>query len=74
MFSECKALVSLDLSKFKTGQVTLMERLFYGCQNLKNIQLSKDFKTDKVISMDQMFGFCQALVSIDLTNFDSSKV
>jgi surface protein len=40
MFSNCKALISLNLSNFKLNEYTKMDLMFVGCSNLKFIDLS----------------------------------
>ncbi|MBR4047591.1 MAG: BspA family leucine-rich repeat surface protein, partial [Bacteroides sp.] len=36
----CKAMTSIDLSKFNTASVTTMESMFYGCSKLESLDLS----------------------------------
>ena len=38
-FNDCENLRTLDLSSFDTKNVTNMSGMFYGCKNLKNINL-----------------------------------
>ena len=54
MFSECKALESLDLSHFKTSKVTNMRYIFNYCFELTTLDLSS-FDTSNVIDMIGMF-------------------
>ena len=56
-----------------TSKVTSMERMFYGCQALNSLDLSR-FNTANVTSMSSMFFGCKALNSLDLSSFDTAKV
>ena len=47
--------------------------LFYGCTNLKTLNLS-NFDTSKVIIMSYMFNSCKSLTSLDLSNFNTVKI
>jgi surface protein len=73
MFSKCKSLISIDLSNFKTGNVSNMSSMFSKCNSLISIDLS-NFKTDNVDNMYGMFRCCNSLKSINLINFNTSKV
>ena len=73
MFSNCRALTSLDLSKFDTSNVTDMSSMFSGCNKLTSLDLS-NFNTSKVTDMSSMFSGCNKLTSLDLSNFDTSNV
>ena len=73
MFYYCQNIESIDLSKFKTENVTNMQNMFSNCKNLKNVNLSS-VNTENVIDMEDMFNFCQNLESIDLSSLNTSKV
>lgn len=47
--------------------------LFYGCGNLKTLDLS-NFDTSKVIIMSNMFNSCKSLTTLDLSNFNTVKI
>ena len=47
--------------------------LFYGCGNLKTLDLS-NFDTIKVIIMSNMFNSCKSLTTLDLSNFNTVKI
>ena len=47
--------------------------MFYGCQSLNSIDLSK-FVTTKVTDMNEMFEKCHKLISLDLSNFNTRNV
>ncbi len=73
MFSDCKALTSLNLSKFNTQNVAYMWGMFSGCEALTSLDLSS-FNTEKVTSMSEMFRDCKALTSLDLSNLNIRNV
>lgn len=47
MFSGCKSLTSLDLSKFDTSRVTDMGYMFYGCNSLSTAYARTQKDADK---------------------------
>ena len=67
MFSDCKAMTSLDISNFNTSLVTDMSYMFENCINLTSLDVSK-FKCDNVIYMNSMFQYCNEITSLDLSN------
>ena len=73
MFLGCKALTSLDVTKFDTSKVTNMWGMFDSCYALTSLDVTK-FDTSKVTNMSWMFYECKALSSLDLSHFDTSKV
>ena len=73
MFSDCKALTSLDLKNFNTRNVTNMSGMFLRCAALTSLDL-KHFNTQKVTDMSGMFEDCSALTSLNLQNFDTQYV
>ncbi len=73
MFYNCKNLVSVDLSRFNTGNVTDMYCMFTGCSNLTSLDVS-NLDTSHVTDMGCMFQYCSNLTSLDVSNFDTSNV
>ena len=73
MFRSCKALTSLDVSNFDTGNVTDMSYMFAGCSKITNLDVS-GFNTSKVINMSCMFLSCGELIILDVANFNTSSV
>jgi len=73
MFEGCKALTSLDLSKFDTSSVTDMSYMFRKCSGLKSLVLSS-FDTSQVTDMMYMFYGCSGLTTLDLSSFNTLKV
>ena len=63
MFYNCKALTSLDVTKFNTEKVTNMNRMFSNCSSLTSLNLTK-FNTAEVTDMRQMFNECSTLTTI----------
>ena len=56
-----------------TSNVTNMNNMFYGCENLTSLDLS-NFDTSNVTNMYGMFSGCWGLTSLDVSNFDTSNV
>lgn len=69
MFSDCKSLEKLDLSKLNTQNVTDMSFMFAGCDKIKEIDFS-NFNTEKVVSMNGMFERCKTVKTLDLSSFN----
>ena len=68
MFSECKALQTLNLSNFNTSSVTDMCYMFENCYKLQTLDLS-NFNTSNVQRMFGMFRNCHVLQTLNLSNF-----
>ena len=47
--------------------------MFYGCKNLKELNLS-NFNTDNVRDMEEMFSACKNLKYLDLSKFNTKNV
>lgn len=60
-------------AEFVTSSVTTMNSMFFGCTNLKELDLI-NFDTSSVNDMTQMFTCCKSLKELDLRHFDTSKV
>ena len=74
MFYGCKALTSLDLSKFDTSNITSMRAMFYECENLTSLNVSK-FDTASVTNVEAMFQGCKALTAVgDVSGWNTAKV
>lgn len=58
---------------FHTEQTESMERMFYSCTSLTNLDLSS-LETSNVTEMNCMFERCYNLQKLDLSTFDTSKV
>ena len=73
MFYKCTNLKKLDLTSFKTIQMTHLNNMFASCTNLKEIDLSS-FVTKNVINMAHMFNKCSSISNLNVSNFDTSNV
>ncbi|MFK4957844.1 MucBP domain-containing protein [Lactococcus garvieae] len=73
MFSNLKALTSLDVSHFDTSQVTNMSGMFSNLNTLTSLDVSH-FNTSQVTNMSDMFANMEALTSLDVSHFDTSQV
>ena len=63
MFDLCKNLEEIKISNFlNTEKVTNMRGMFYGCENLKKIDLKK-FNTNNVTNMKWMFYTCKIILT-----------
>ena len=73
MFYDCKSLINLDLSNFKSQYVRNMSYMFSYCKSLTNLDLS-NFKTLRVYNMSYMFNCCESLIDLNLSNFNTRNV
>ena len=73
MFQFCGSLTSLDVTNFKTDNVTIMTGMFHSCEGLTSLDVT-NLNTDKVSSMDFMFYGCSGLTSLDISKFNTAKV
>ena len=62
----------IGIEDIDTSNITSMNRMFYGCEHLKSLDLSK-WNTSKVTDMSEMFTRNQHLEVFE-NNFDTSKV
>ena len=74
MFEGLKKMTSVYFSeRFELYDIKKMNRMFYNCENLKNIDLS-NFNAKNVEIMNSMFYQCLQLDNINLSELESSKV
>ena len=73
MFSECKALTTLDVSGWDTRNVNNMSRMFYKCNGLVTLDVS-NWDTSSVTNMSYTFSECKALTTLDVSGWDTSSV
>ena len=73
MFFHCRNIIEMDLSLFKTSEITCFAGMFNGCSSLTSLNLS-NFDTSQATSIYYMFKNCSSLISIDLSNFNTEKV
>lgn len=73
MFSSCSNLVSLDIRRLRTENVTNMKSMFEYCTKLEDLEIY--FETSNVTDMSYMFSHCEALKVLNLRdNFKTPKV
>ena len=70
-FSKLTEIENVNL--LDTSNVINMRAMFYECNRLTNLDVSK-FDTSKVTNMDSMFFRCINLTSLDVSKFDTSQV
>ena len=72
MFEGCEKMISIDLSNFNTGKVTVMNNMFKRCTQLEKLNVSK-FNTENVINMEEMFNTIPKVKTLDLSSFNTLK-
>ena len=65
--------ISISVIACDTSKVMYMERMFYNCSNLTELDL-KNFNTTNVENMNSMFYYCNSLTELDLKNFNTENV
>ena len=74
MFYCCSSLSSLpDISKWNTNNVTNMSKMFSGCSNLSELNLSS-FNTNNVTDMNGMFSGCSNLNQVLINKLNIKKI
>lgn len=73
MFSQSRALTSLDLRTLDTQKVTDMRAMFFSSKALKDLQLFSLNSTNRV-SFNQMFAGCSSLEVLDLSSLNTANV
>ena len=68
MFNDCYELKEINFSnKFNTKNVEYMPWMFYGCENLINLDLTSfNIDKNKIRDMSQMFDGCDKLKEIKI--------
>ena len=70
-FQNC---VSIEGLKYlDTSRTTSMDGMFWGCQNLENLDVS-NFNTSKVVNMSNLFVNCYKIKKLDVSKWDTSNV
>ena len=72
MFSWCRSLTSLNVSSWKTTNITDMSNLFAN-SGIISLNLS-NWDTSNVNDMSNMFNSCKSLSNLDLSNWNTSNV
>lgn len=65
---------NIDISMFKTSNVTDMYRMFRGCGSLEEINFGDNFDTSNVENMAEMFLSNSKLKNLDLSTWHTGKV
>lgn len=73
MFSKCKHLLSIDVSKWDTSHVYNMDAVFNECESIKELDLN-NWNTHNVLTMRYMFDSCYSLKTIKVDTWDVSNV
>ena len=73
MFAKCDLIEELDLSNFKTQNVSNMCSMFSECRSLKKINLA-NIDTANVADMNAMFYDCESLKELNLQSFNTQNV
>lgn len=67
------SITELDLSAVDTSQLTSMERLFRGLENVETLDLSS-LDTSHVTNMEEMFFGCSSLHTVKMSSLNTSHV
>ena len=73
-FTNCENLQSVDFTSLDTSNVTEMDFLFAGCNNLVEITNFDTINTASVTKTAGMFADCSSLMSANLSAFDIDNV
>ena len=73
VFSGCDKIIEIDLSKFETSNIRMMNAMFQGCTSLTSLSLP-NIDTSNVTNMGGIFNGCNSLISLDLSEFNTSKI
>ncbi len=65
LFSNCRSIKELDLTKWNTEKVTSLACCFNGCHSLKELDLS-NWDISKVTNCSTTFGYCYSLKRLNL--------
>ena len=73
-FSGQGNLVSVDLSGITTNNITDIQCMFKGCENLTSVTFGETFSTSNVSNMTQLFCHCTNLTTVDITSFRADSL
>lgn len=74
LFYGCSSLTSVDLSGFKTRDVTSLANMFERCSKLTSVTFGDNFDTSNVTTIRVMFYDCSALTKLDISRFNLDKL
>ena len=73
MFKDYSNLEKIEkIYNLHTENVTNMQYMFYGCNNLTELDVSR-FDTSKVTNMAGTFMYCNSVTKLDINGFDTSS-
>ena len=72
MFANCENIIKIDFS-FNSYFVKTMKKMFYGCINLKEVNLLT-FDITNVTDLSYMFSKCENIVNLDLSSFNNINI
>ena len=72
MFSGCKNVGVLDVSRFDTYQVEDMSHMFDGCKNVEQLN-TENFDWTYVADLSYMFYNCAKIVKLDLARLEENN-
>ena len=73
-FTNCKNLEQVDFTSIDTSNVTGMDFLFAGCDNLVELTGFESLNTSSVTKTAGMFSECSSLISVNLSGFDLDNI
>ena len=73
LFSTCRNIKTLDVSKIDTSKATDVNHMF-NCPSLESIEGLQNLNVSKVTNMSAMFQFGQELTSLNLSSWNTSSV
>lgn len=73
MFSGCKSITSLDLSRWDTSSVERIGSMFLSCESLSDLNVST-WDTSKVTEMNEVFKGCYSLEVLDLSSWTTESL
>ena len=72
MFTNCENIIKIDFS-LNSYFVKTMKKMFYGCINLKEVNLLT-FDITNVTDLSYMFSKCENIVNLDLSSFNNINI
>jgi pilin isopeptide linkage protein/uncharacterized repeat protein (TIGR02543 family) len=73
LFFGCSNLTSLDLSRWKTTNITSISSVFFNCSKLTSLNVST-WDTSKVTNANTALSNCTALETLDLSSWSTSAI
>ena len=73
-FTNCHNLQQVDISSIDTSNVTSMDFLFAGCENLIELEGFEDLNTTSIQKTAGMFVDCESLINVNLSHFHLDNI